>query len=538
MRALLSTAVTAVVIGGLLVGGTETPVSAAFHRPGPVRLSSTSVPEDATRGDVVGRLSAKGAGSGQRFALVAGGGDADNDAFAVRGRKLVVAGPLDHETDPHLSVRVRVTTDGGQQRADRLRITVTDVAEPTDLQLSGASVAENAPGGTVVGTLSAGLRRSAVTYRLVRGAGFQVSGDQLTTTGPIDHEATSTGQVTVAADARGGSISRTFTVAVTDVNEAPTDIALVPASVPEGLVYALAGTLTATDPDTVDTHSFTLVAGAGDADNARFSIQGDEVRTVSALDYEQQSAYSIRVRVSDAAGATYEKALAITATDVEESTPTTLADLRLSNDSLAEDQPSGTLVAMAEADGDGVTYEQIVSQCAATPARRSCRTPATLFTVSLAGELRTAGSFDFEGVAAWDVTIRATDRYGASLQETFTITITDVNEAPTDIQLDGGTVVDTGSYELVGDLSATDQDAGDSQTFSLVSAVDQGSADVSAAFLVGHCGPTVLADTGLLAPGTYTVTVRVTDRDGLTFDKALSVTVTSAGRVSGTLRRC
>ncbi|MEP9364310.1 cadherin domain-containing protein [Nocardioides sp. CN2-186] len=455
MRALLSTAVTAVVIGGLLVGSTATPTSAANvnHRPGPVSITSATVPEDAAPGTLVGTMSAPDQDPRHvhAFRLVSGKGDRDNGLFSIEDNRLSTAAVLDFETRPVLQVRVRVTDKRGATRASRLQI------------------------------------------------------------------------------------------AVGNVNEAPTDITLAPASVPEGLVYALAGTLTASDPDTDDTHSFVLVPGAGDADNARFRIEGDQVRTVSGLDYETQSTYTVRVRVTDTAGATYEKALTITATDTDETpAPTPLSNLTLSNDSVDEEQPAGALVGQAHADGDGVTYSLVAGRCAATPGRRTCRIPASRFTVSPAGEVRTGIRFDFEDSDSWDLTVRATDRHGATLQETFTISINDVNEAPTDIMLSGSSVVDDENYDSVGTLSATDQDAGDTATYSLVGAVDQSSGDVSSAFVVyNNCGgPRLVANTGMLTPGTYTVTIRVTDGGGLSYAKAFTVTVVGAARVGATLRRC
>ena len=58
-------------------------------------------------------------------------------------------------------------------------------------------------------------------------------------------------------------------------NAAPTDLALSPASVVENAVVGTeVGLLSVTDPDEGDTHTFTVVAGAGDADNASFVIDG------------------------------------------------------------------------------------------------------------------------------------------------------------------------------------------------------------------------------------------------------------------------
>jgi VCBS repeat-containing protein len=100
-------------------------------------------------------------------------------------------------------------------------------APPTDLVLSNATVTENLPAGTVVGTLSAhDSPGDTLTYSLTDSAGglfvVDAATGVVTTTAVLDHEAVAsyaiTGQVT---DQTGLSISAGFTVAVTDVNEAP-----------------------------------------------------------------------------------------------------------------------------------------------------------------------------------------------------------------------------------------------------------------------------------------------------------------------------
>jgi hypothetical protein len=57
------------------------------------------------------------------------------------------------------------------------------------------------------------------------------------------------------------------------VNEAPTDINLSASSVDENLpFYAVVGIFSTVDPDTSDSHTFSLVAGVGDDDNGSFVI--------------------------------------------------------------------------------------------------------------------------------------------------------------------------------------------------------------------------------------------------------------------------
>lgn len=50
--------------------------------------------------------------------------------------------------------------------------------------------------------------------------------------------------------------------------------------------------LSATDPDTGDTFTYSLVSGDGSDDNASFTIVGNQLQTNAAIDFETKSALS------------------------------------------------------------------------------------------------------------------------------------------------------------------------------------------------------------------------------------------------------
>ncbi len=98
---------------------------------------------------------------------------------------------------------------------------------PTDLALDGSAVAENAPAGTLVGTLSAeDPDEDVLSYELVDDAGGRFELDPetgaLTTTAPLDFEEQSSYTITAeAVDPDGLRVTRAFVITVADVNEAP-----------------------------------------------------------------------------------------------------------------------------------------------------------------------------------------------------------------------------------------------------------------------------------------------------------------------------
>jgi ELWxxDGT repeat protein len=102
-------------------------------------------------------------------------------------------------------------------------------------------------------------------------------------------------------------------------NAAPVDIVLSASSVRENLpAGTVVGGLSASDPDAGDSFTFTLVDGAGGADNARFSVSGGMLKTAVPFDFEARSSYSIRARVTDSGKSSFEKVFTIAVVNVDE----------------------------------------------------------------------------------------------------------------------------------------------------------------------------------------------------------------------------
>ena len=130
--------------------------------------------------------------------------------------------------------------------------------------------------------------------------------------------ASGTAVITVVVTDDGGTdngginaVTNTFTVTVTAVNDAPTDITLTGGRVLDAAaIGSSAGTFTATDVDVGDTHTFSLVSGVGSTDNGHFTIVGNGLQLAVAAALAD-SAYSIRVRATDSLGATFDKVFTV-----------------------------------------------------------------------------------------------------------------------------------------------------------------------------------------------------------------------------------
>ncbi|MCC9655500.1 Ig-like domain-containing protein [Rhodopirellula halodulae] len=140
----------------------------------------------------------------------------------------------------------------------------------------------------------------------------------------IGTAAVSVGSFTDAAGnfGTGGS----DTVVLERPPQAPEDILLDTDSINENLDTSAAdllfANLSAVDPDIDDAHSYELVSGEGDSDNARFQITEDQLflRQGEVLDYETQASYSVRMRVTDGAGLVFEKSVTLDVNNLVEVT--------------------------------------------------------------------------------------------------------------------------------------------------------------------------------------------------------------------------
>jgi len=185
--------------------------------------------------------------------------------------------------------------------------------------------------------------------------------------------------------------------------------------------------------------------------------------------------------------------------------------------SVAESATAGTVVgtlSAADEDGDLLVFDLPL------------QADQQLFTVdgNLLRVVAPPGLLDFEAVAAYDITVRARDPAGLSSESIITITITDANDAPFGLALDGITVMENSALgTLVGKVSVLDQDV----------------ADVVKMQLIGGDGRFALADglaptcTVVPVSGLRRCTTPLTVSGSLDYELRDSYTVTIVGTDSG-----
>jgi len=201
---------------------------------------------------------------------------------------------------------------------------------PTDVVISNASVNENLPAGSVVGTVSAtDAPTDHLTYSLVDNGGGRFAIDAatgvITTTAALDHESSASADVVVRVmDAAGQSTDQAFTITVGNVNEAPVAGAD-SASVNED---AATGNLwdqlldNDSDPDAGDALTITAVGTAGTLGSLIFDAATHTLQYVAdhdsfdALATGATATDSFTYTVTDAGGLTRTATVTMTVTGI------------------------------------------------------------------------------------------------------------------------------------------------------------------------------------------------------------------------------
>lgn len=403
---------------------TATPVNEA---PTAISLSNLTIAENAPLATVVGTLTTTdpNASDTHTYTLVSGVGSADNVSFNVSGNQIVSASTFDFETKSSYTIRVRSTDSGGLFTEQSFVIAITNVNEPpTSIALSDNTAPDAAPIGTVVGTLSSVDPDvgDTHTYTLVSGTGdsdnasFTIAGNELRTAVVLDLTSQASYSIRIrSTDAGGLFTEETFVITVTEINVAPTAILLDTLTIPENEDAGTAvGNLSSADANTVDTHTYTIVAGDGDDDNASFAISGSQLVTTEVFDFETKSSYSVRIRTTDSGGLFFEDFFVINVTDVNEA-PTAIT---LNNSTALDLSPIGTIIGQfstTDVDaGDTHTYSLVAGDG---------DTHNTSFEI-VGNELRTLVALDFTTTPTYSIRVRTTDSGDLTFEQVFTITET------------------------------------------------------------------------------------------------------------------
>lgn len=458
---------------------------------------------------------------------------------------------IDYETAVAHRIVVQVQDAGGLTFEQDFTVNVRNILEnrdPIQMTLTGSTVLENAADGTYVGNvLAVDLDGDAVNFEFANDqAGnpldaegrFALVGDgaggwriEVADGSRLDAETNASHTVTIrGTDSNGGTIVRTFVIGVNNINEAP-DFEFVGTGQNNAWQVAenaaggtRVGTLNFFRDQENQTVTYSLVDDAG----GRFEIvnvNGEMQIVVKAganIDFEALpvggKSHTIRVQATDTGGLSTVKSYTIGVTDVPETPPQQRpTDIRLSNTSILENSEAGQSLGSLGTDLQNPDPNQRITFWLIDNGGGRFTLDATGTRIVVAD----GAKLDFETASSHQITVGLMDRDGLITTKSFTISVGNRNDAPTDITLTNAFVRENARVnDEVGALGAVDQDANESFTYELVN-------DAGGRFRLDTTGTKILV-AGALDYETamsHTITVRVRDGQNAPFTKDITINI-------------
>ncbi|WP_290428436.1 cadherin domain-containing protein [Thermocoleostomius sinensis] len=498
--------------------------------PSDLTLSNSRLDEDAGSNAEVGTLTTTDPDVGDRHTYLLVGNLPDNSAFRLEGNKLILRDAPDFETKSSYRIKLRTTDGDGLFFEKEFTITIDNTNEtPIGLNLSNTRVNEDVANNHTVGTFTTTDpdRNDTHTYTLIGNlpdnSAFRIDGNRLVLINSPNFEVKPIYTIRVrTTDAGGKFFDRTFTITVDDRNDAPTNLSLSRTDVDENVGdNVTVGTLTTTDPDLDDTHTYSLINGFGD--NSAFAVSGNRLIVRQSPNFEVKPSYRIKIRTTDAEGLFFDKEFTITVNDRLDRPPT---DLRLSNTQVSEDVADNVAVgSLSTIDldlGDRHTYTLVGN----LPDNSAFRINGN--------QLILINSPNFEAKSSYRIKLRTTDGDGLFFEKEFTITVLDGNDAPTNLTLSNTQLNENvGVNAEVDSFSTIDPDADDRHSYSLI---DSATFADNSAFIISGNKLILRANPDFETKPSYRIKVRTTDRGGLSFDKEFTITINNVNDAPSDLR--
>ncbi|MDW3192028.1 MAG: cadherin domain-containing protein [Cytophagales bacterium] len=449
-------------------------------------------------------------------------GGADQGLFSLSGSSLTFTSAPDFETpsdidgDNHYEVDVQVS-DGTNDVVLNMIVSVTDENEAPIISTASAQTIQENTAGPIILNATDPDGTATLTYSIVNGTDkdlFSLTGNELSfITAPDFENAADDGvdndyEVTVFVFDDTHATELNLIVTVTDVNEAPVFNTSTEVSVEENTTIVTS--LSATDPDVGATITYSI---SGGADQEAFALSESDLTFKLAPDFESpadadgDNNYEVEVQASDGTN-NITLSMIVTVTDLTK-VPVFTSDSEVSV--LENTTEVVTLTVSSEEAVGTSTFSLVEGQ------------DAELFELDGA-ELTFKSAADFETPDDADdnnvylLTVRASDGTN-EVDQAMSITVTNVNEAPTSFSITGGGTVDEGADvgTLVGTLTSTDEDA----TFTHVYSLPESETN----FKISGNELLTNAVFDFDDQSSYDVTIIVTDEGGLTFSASPTITI-------------
>ncbi|MDZ4688540.1 MAG: cadherin domain-containing protein, partial [Planctomycetaceae bacterium] len=505
----------------------------ANNQPPVVADQAFTLPENSAAGTVVGTIVAADPDAGQSIVYAIAGGNAAG-AFAINAAtgELTIANPaaLDFETNPTLSVTFTVSDNvipGGSDTAV-ITVNLTNVNDPPAISPATFTVIEFTPNGSLVGTVGATDQDAGqtITYALLSGNAGNVFALDATTgmitiadTTQIDFATVPSYSLMVQATDSGNpaaSSTAAITINVSDVNRPPylPDQAFrVFEGGPPG---TLVGTVFTSDPDVGQPQMLSIIGGnVGNAFAIHPTSGKITINNSFAVDFETMPVFNLTVEVRDNSLMPQIKTatMLVEVLDVVEQPM-----IQPQSFTIAENRPVGYIV--------GTVVASHFDPMATLTYAITGGNADGIFAINAAtGQLKVAkATLNFEATPEMTVTVTVTDDGMPALSRSasMTITVLDLNEAPTFPPATFNISENRPVGYVVGSVKAFDQDVGQSLTYVITGGNTNGTFAINA-----FTGAITVAKGSLNHEATpqFLLTVSVTDNGTPAQNRSAAVTI-------------
>jgi len=418
--------------------------------------------------------------------------------------KLKVDSSADFEILSSYALTITATS-GTANTAFDFNITINDVNDsPTAINLSSIGVSEKID-GAVVGTISTADQDTGDTHT------YAISDDRfeiidgslkLKAGNTVEYVTEPSIAITITStDSAGVEISQDFSILVGSIQLSSNEFG-------ENSDGAIVGTLSITDPDFTSNVTYTLT---GD-DSDFFELVNNQLKLKdgNSADFETKATYNLTITADDDEANSASLDYTINVTNVNEQ-PTSIT---LSSTSFNENSLSETIGVISTADddsSDSYTYEL------------SGADAESFEIVSSSLKLKDSISANYEVKNSYAITITSTDSGGLTTSEDFSLTVNDINDAPSAIEVSNLQTDENSIGALLDSIVITDEDAA-SETYSY-----EISGDDADSFEVVEGQLKVKSDVSLdyETKASYSITLTATDSTNLSISEDLTITATN-----------
>ncbi|MBT7583062.1 MAG: hypothetical protein HN572_08860, partial [Kordiimonadaceae bacterium] len=455
--------------------------------PTAIVLDSQSVIENSA-GSVVGNLTVSDPDAADNSpndgpTLTLEGSDAANFEIVANQLKFRAGQSGDFEAKPFYNLTVVAQDQGGNTYKQPVTVAIENKNEVvTAINLSSSQIVENSSGG-VVGSIAIADPDAGDTHTLTLSGtdagSFEIKDGllKLKDNQSADFETKASYSLSLTAtdlDGSGLPFTSALTIGVTNINEAPTAIKISnkisDLSIDEYQAGIAVGAVMVIDSDQNDTP--TLALSGVDADSFIIDNSVLKLKDTVTADYITQNSYSVTLTATDTGDNVLSQDFVIQVNDVNKA-PSDIVFYKLD---AAETVIPLTTLTISENNPGGVISRLKVDD----------QDPGDSHTITFKGDdkdyfevvngnlkFKNSHGANFEDKASYSLEIIATDSGGLTRDETHTISVLDINEAPTAVTVANQQVVaENVKGAQIGTVSISDPDANETHTLTLLNSTD------------------------------------------------------------------